>query len=75
MRFTFEESELLNSFIEQNPNIISKSDFLSKFNLLYCDDDSLKNTKASAALKVNSFDAETYNKFINDMPIDSFSNY
>jgi hypothetical protein len=77
MRFTFEESELINSFLDESTLTPSQDSFIKNFAYTkeHTEDPELIELYSSIISKVKTMTEEKYNKFISELPIETLTNY
>ena len=77
IRFSLEESELINSFSEEYKETPSKETLITDIEKAKAntDEPDLIEIATGTINKIRSLDDETYNKVLADLPINSFTTY
>lgn len=77
MIFSFDESEIMNNYLDQEVEPLSKENFIQKLNYTkgHTEDPELIEICSNIILKINGLNEERYNKLILNLPVDTISLY
>jgi hypothetical protein len=77
MKFSFDEAEIINGYLEQQPETPNKEAFINivKDTIIHTEDPELVEICNNIIAKVRDFDEERYNKFITELPVENLTNY
>lgn len=77
MRFSFDEAETVNNFLERESVTPNKEAFIQIFSIAkaHAEDQDLTNTFSNIIEKVKELDEERYNKLVTELPVENLSNY
>lgn len=76
MKFTFEESELINNFFKDQENL-SKSVVITNLESAKSNTEEIEliEIAANTIKKIERLDRQSFNNVFNDLPIDTYTNY
>lgn len=76
MKFSFEETELINNFFEELPGI-QKSQAIKELSkaIEHTADEELKNLAAATIKKIEVIDPSKFEQLLKDLPLDTFTDY
>lgn len=77
MRFSFDESEIMNNYLEQQSTTPTKEDFIKdlRITIVNTEDMDLVEICNDIVMKLLELTKENYIKLVSELPIETMSNY